>query len=59
MVKGTRTYSIEDDGEDFQVSFFVDGTQVAGALVPADIGIDSAFDLAKSFGESFVSTARN
>lgn len=49
-----RTYKIEDDGDQFDIGFFIGGQQVAGACVPVDLGIDLAFDLAKSFGENFV-----
>lgn len=50
-----KTYQIADDGDAYDVSFYIDGHQVAGACVPLDMGIDAAFDLAKSLGESFQS----
>jgi len=49
-----RIYNILDDGDAFQLSLFLDGSQVGGAFFPVDVlGVDAAFDLAKSLGLSF------
>lgn len=47
-----RTYTIEDDGEAFQLSLFANGQQVGNALFP-DIGDGEAFALARDLGEAW------
>ena len=47
-----RYFSIEDDGESFQVYLFDGVSQVGGACFPDD-GTGAAFDLAVQIGRSF------
>lgn len=47
-------YIVEDDGDQLQVSFILEGRQVAGACVPMDLGDDAAYSIATMLGEAFV-----
>lgn len=53
-----RTYQVTDDGEAFDLALFENDIQVAGAIIPLDMGIDAAFDLAKQLGETFATGER-
>lgn len=52
------SYDITDCGDELQVAFFIDHVQVAGAVIPLEIGDDQAMILAQVFGESFIASAR-
>lgn len=55
-----RNFAIERDDESFQVYFFEDGVQVAGACVPEELGIDAesvAWEIGKAFGDPLPSVA--
>lgn len=48
------TYTISDDGDEFQVAMYLGDYQVAGAMIPQNIGEDEALKLALNFGDVFV-----
>lgn len=50
----TRTYLINDQGDEYELALFQDGVQVGGGVFPISIGDDVAFELAKSLGDSFI-----
>ena len=47
-----RSFTIEDDGDAFQLALFVGGAQVGGGYFPEDAGGDS-FALALEMGRAF------
>ena len=47
-----RHFTIEDDGDAFQLALFVGGAQVGGGYFPEDAGGDP-FALALEIGQSF------
>ena len=57
--KTSLTFSIDDQGDGFDLALFDGGRQVGGAFFPFDQGgEDSAFDLATMMGAAFVASAR-
>ena len=50
--KQNRHFTIEDDGDAFQLALFVGGSQVGGGFFPEDMGGD-AFALALEMGRAF------
>ena len=50
--KPSRHFTIEDDGDAFQLALFEDGIQVGGGYFPEDMGGD-AFELALEMGRAF------
>ena len=52
QTKQNRSFSIEDDGDAFQLSLFQGGVQVGGGFFPEDMGGD-AFALALEMGRAF------
>ena len=47
-----RHFTIDDDGDAFQLALFVGGAQVGGGFFPEDMGGD-AFALALEMGRAF------
>jgi hypothetical protein len=52
----TKTYQINDEGDEYELVLLQDGVQVGGGVFPFFMGEDAAFELAKSLGESFINT---
>ena len=52
QTKKNRYFTIEDDGDAFQLALFVGGAQVGGGFFPEDMGGD-AFALALEMGRAF------
>lgn len=50
-----KTYTIDDEGDSFELAMFEGGVQVAGAVFPIDMGVDAAMELAMLLGEAFQS----
>ena len=47
-----RSFTIDDDGDAFQLALFVGGAQVGGGYFPEDAGVD-AFAMALEMGRAF------
>ena len=48
-----RQYEVEHDGGDYEVSMYLDGVKVGGALFPGELYGD-ALGLAHEVGQSFI-----
>lgn len=55
-MKAGRYYEIDDNDEDIQLSLFLNGVQVGGAMFPADVCL-GAFCLAEQMGEAFINNS--
>lgn len=56
--KPIRAYTLEDDGDGFELSLFAGGVQVGGGVFPVVSDEDEALLLALSIGEAFAPSGR-
>lgn len=48
-----KTYTVQDEGDGFELALFDGDTQVAGAIFPFELDADEAHELAVFLGECY------